>query len=96
MLLSGGAKAANVLWQVAASATLGTTSAFVGAIMADQAITLDTGATLNGRALDRIAAILQRQQPWCSRRSRCATMRPSTARTSSSDVVGARRTRHCH
>jgi len=57
VILAGGAKAANVYWQVGSSATLGTTSAFRGTIMADQAITLDTGATLDGRALARIAAV---------------------------------------
>lgn len=53
----GGAKAANVFWQVGTSATLGTTSAFKGTIMADQSISLTTGATLNGRALARVAAV---------------------------------------
>ncbi len=57
VILSGGAKAANVFWQVGSSATLGTTSVFKGNILADQAITLDTGATLDGRALARIAAV---------------------------------------
>ena len=57
VVLSGGAKAANVFWQVGSSATLGTTSAFKGTIMADQSITLNTGATLNGRALARIGAV---------------------------------------
>lgn len=57
VILTNGAKAANVYWQVGTSATLGTTSVFQGTIMADQAITLDTGATLNGRALARIAAV---------------------------------------
>lgn len=57
VILAGGAKAANVYWQVGSSATLGTTSAFRGTIMADQAITLDTNATLDGRALARIAAV---------------------------------------
>ena len=32
-------------------------SAFAGTIMADQAVTLDTGATLDGRALARIGAV---------------------------------------
>jgi hypothetical protein len=57
VILSGGAKAANVFWQVGTSATLGTTSVFKGTIMADQSITLMTGATLEGRALARIAAV---------------------------------------
>jgi Ice-binding-like len=57
VMLIGGAKAANVFWQVGTSATLGSTSAFQGTIMADQAITMTTGATLNGRALARIAAV---------------------------------------
>lgn len=57
VILAGNANAANVYWQVGSSATLGTTSTFKGTIMADQAITLETGATLDGRALARIAAV---------------------------------------
>ncbi|MDP2274110.1 MAG: ice-binding family protein [Archangium sp.] len=57
VILAGGAKSANVFWQVGTAATLGSTSAFQGTIMADQAITLATGATLNGRALARIGAV---------------------------------------
>ena len=57
VILSGGARAANIIWQVGSSATMGTTSVFKGTIMADQSITLATGATLDGRALARIAAV---------------------------------------
>ena len=57
VILSGGAKSANVFWQVGSSATLGTTSVFKGTILADQSITLNTGVSLNGRALARIGAV---------------------------------------
>ena len=57
VILKGGALASNVFWQVGSSATLGAYSAVKGTIMADQSITLNTGATLDGRALARIAAV---------------------------------------
>jgi hypothetical protein len=57
VILSGGAKAANIFWQVGTSATLGTTTIFKGTIMADQSIALTTGASLEGRALARIGAV---------------------------------------
>jgi hypothetical protein len=57
IILSGGASASNVFWQVGSSATLGTASVFQGTIMADQSITLGTGATLNGRLLARIGGV---------------------------------------
>ena len=55
--LAGGALPANIFWQVGTSATLGPTSVFKGNILADQSISLSTGATLDGRALARIAAV---------------------------------------
>ncbi len=57
VVLINGAQAANVFWQVGSSATLGTFSSFVGTIMANQSISLATGATLNGRALAEIGAV---------------------------------------
>lgn len=57
VILSGGAQAANIFWSVGTSATLGTNSIFYGNILADQSISLNTGAVLNGRALTRIAAV---------------------------------------
>jgi hypothetical protein len=51
LTLAGGARAENVFWQVGTEATLGTTVDFSGTIMADASITMNTGATLNGRAL---------------------------------------------
>lgn len=57
VILSGGAQAANVFWQVGSSATLGTTSSFAGTILAQASISLATGGTLNGRALARDGAV---------------------------------------
>ena len=57
VVLIGGAKAVNVYWQVGSSATLGTMSAFQGTIMANQSISLGTGAHLSGRALARVGAV---------------------------------------
>jgi hypothetical protein len=53
VILTGSASAANIFWQVGTSATLGTTSVFKGTIMAMQSITLNTGASLTGKALAR-------------------------------------------
>lgn len=57
IVLAGGAKWENIYWSVGTSATLGTNSIFYGNILADQSITLTTGAVLRGRALTRIAAV---------------------------------------
>jgi hypothetical protein len=57
VILTGGAKASNVFWQVGSSATLGTYSEMKGTIMAYASVTIATGATLNGRALARVAAV---------------------------------------
>jgi hypothetical protein len=54
VILSGGAQAKNIFWQVAGTTTLGTTSVFNGVILGGpgaSTIALRTGATLNGRAL---------------------------------------------
>ncbi|NQV49009.1 MAG: DUF3494 domain-containing protein [Candidatus Marinimicrobia bacterium] len=57
VILAGGAQAANIFWQVGSSATLGTTSVFKGTIIADQSISLGTGASVEGRVLASIAAV---------------------------------------
>src|SRR5579859_2556293 len=57
VILSGGAKAANVFWQVGSSATIGGSSVFKGTLLAAQSITLDTSATLEGRALARVGSV---------------------------------------
>ena len=49
IVLSGGAQAKNVYWQVGSSATLGTTSIFKGNILAFVTITVNNGAAVEGR-----------------------------------------------
>ncbi len=57
VILTGGALASNIFWQVGSSATFGTTTVFKGTVLAMQSITFSTGATLDGRALTRIGGI---------------------------------------
>jgi len=56
--LTGGAQAKNIFWQVAGEATLGTDSHFEGTILSMTGITLQTRASMNGRALAQSAVIL--------------------------------------
>ncbi len=53
VVMADDADPCNVFWRVESSATLGTTSSVVGTIMALTSISLQTGATLEGRALAR-------------------------------------------
>ncbi|PRY45127.1 ice-binding family protein [Umezawaea tangerina] len=53
VVLVNGAQACNVYWQVGSSATLGTTSTFVGTILALTSISVTTGTVVEGRALAR-------------------------------------------
>ena len=57
VLLTNGAQACNVFWQVTSSATLGTNSTFVGHIVALSSITATTGATINGSLIARTGAV---------------------------------------
>ena len=57
VILTGGALASNIFWQVGTSATLGTTSVFKGTIMADQSISLNNLATVEGRMLAFTGAV---------------------------------------
>lgn len=53
VVLTGGAQPCDIFWQVGSSATIATSTTFVGNIMAHDSIAMQTGATLNGRALAR-------------------------------------------
>ena len=57
VVLTGGAQAKNVFWQIGSSATIGTHSEFKGTIMAQDSITLDTDSVLDGRALARTGTV---------------------------------------
>lgn len=57
VVFEGEADPCNVYWQVTSSATLGTNSTVIGTIMALASITLETGATLEGRALAREGSV---------------------------------------
>ena len=57
VILSGGATPCHVFWQVGSSATLGAGSIIKGNILAYTSVTLNSGATLEGRALARNGAV---------------------------------------
>lgn len=57
VVLTNGADACNVFWQVGSSATLGTTTSFIGNIFALTSITLNNGASVSGRLLARNGAV---------------------------------------
>jgi hypothetical protein len=55
--LQNGALPQNVFWQIGSSATLGTGTTMAGNLMANQSISLNSGVTLNGRALASVGAV---------------------------------------
>jgi hypothetical protein len=57
VILAGGALASNIFWQVGSSATFGTTTVFKGTVLAMQSITLNTGASVEGRMLARTGSV---------------------------------------
>ena len=61
IILSGGAQASNIFWQVTGAVTLGTTSHFEGIILTAPSsyIAMQTGASINGRLLAGTAVTLQ-------------------------------------
>jgi hypothetical protein len=58
VVLTGGALAQNVFWQVAGIVSIGTTAHMEGEVMSQTAITLKTGASANGRLLAQTAVTL--------------------------------------
>jgi hypothetical protein len=58
VILSGGAQADHVFWQVAGQTTLSVGSEMQGNVLGQTAIVLNTGASLTGRALAQTAVTL--------------------------------------
>ena len=82
VILTDGAQACNVFWQVGSSATLGTNSAFTGSILALTSISVDTGDTIAGRALARNGAVTLDDDTITS--PTCATAPPTPTPTPTS------------
>ncbi len=59
VILTGGARARNIFWQVAGVVSIGTTAHFHGVILAKTNISLKTGAVVNGRLFAQTAVTLQ-------------------------------------
>ncbi len=59
VILSGGALAKNVFWQIAGQMTVGAGAHFEGVVLCKTMVTLDTGATMNGRILAQTEVDLQ-------------------------------------
>lgn len=58
VILSGGAVAQNICWQVFGVVEIGTTSHFEGVILSQTSIVLSTGASINGRLMAQTAVTL--------------------------------------
>jgi hypothetical protein len=93
VVLTNGAQACNVFWQVGSSATLGTHSEFQGSILALTSISVKTGDRVIGRALARNGAVTLDDDvitvPMCA----SPTPSPSPTRTRPTPTPSPTRTR---
>jgi hypothetical protein len=93
VVLTGGVQACNIFWQVGSSATIGTTTSFVGNILALASIAMNTGATLEGRALAQNGAVTLDDNtitsPTCNVSSPTTTTTTTSAGTTTTTGVGA-------
>jgi hypothetical protein len=87
VILQSGAEACNVFWQVGSSATLGTNSSFAGTIIANTAITANTGAVIEGRLFALTAAVTLDANTIT--RPTCATPATTTTVASATTTTGA-------
>lgn len=85
IVLTNGAQACNVFWQVGSSATLGANSVFKGNILALTSITLTTGANVEGRVLARNGAVTLDSNTVST--ASCAVVTPPPAAEPEPEVV---------
>ncbi|MDA8435128.1 MAG: ice-binding family protein [Actinomycetales bacterium] len=84
VVLLNGAQSCNVYWQVGSSATLGTNSTFTGTVLALTSISLQTGATVDGRVLARNGAVTLDTNTITRSACSTATATPSTTPSTTS------------
>jgi len=58
VILTGGAQAKNVFWQISSSATIGDFTHFQGNVLALSNITMNSGAVADGRMLARNGSVI--------------------------------------
>jgi hypothetical protein len=58
VILSGGAQAKNIFWQVAGAVTIGANTHFEGVILGQTSITFGNLSSINGRLLAQSAVVL--------------------------------------
>jgi hypothetical protein len=85
IVMLNGAQSCHVYWQVGSSATLGTNSTFTGTILALTSISLQTGATLDGRVLARNGAVTMDANTIT--RSACSTVTSTPSATPTPQVT---------
>lgn len=81
VVLTNGAQACNVFWQVTSSATLGTGSVFNGTVMALTSISADTSASVTGRLLARNGGVTLQADTITTPACTAASTTPTTPTT---------------
>ena len=87
VVMLNGAQSCNVYWQVGSDATLGTNSTFTGTILALTSISLQTGATVDGRVLARNGAVTLDHNTITRSACTTATTTPTTAPSTSATAA---------
>jgi hypothetical protein len=85
--LINGAAACRVFWQVGSSATIGTTSTFVGTVLALTSIAAQTNASIHGRLLARNGEVTLDSNTFTA--PSCASAAPTPTTTIAGAVAGS-------